>query len=1248
MNSTAAENTIYHDIYSSLSSAQEKREADNLFAALKSIQHGGNTPVLRPLMLGKNTPKNIMLKLLYAMGQLPDAASGLYAAGPGGASVSALAGSAMPIGARSAILPATSATVSPAMPEPLLLPDGPPRSRIRRGTADISDLYLPSRALAERNLGGFLQLHGQTTRQPAGDSNALINGAIDFIRQHPHGLSTVARRILKHSGYFGAKTGEDMTADRQRKTVNRWIGAELSQHGICGVLAEAFIAYSRNITAKPIEISRAAGHFRLMLLARITDHGLESGQPPAGNAGLSPDAINYINANLILPVMPLFTFEERHPLLQEYAIGTLEWGYLHAGAAFSLAAGLETNEPSAAYLLQMGIFFESLLRENILDSEWNQVFMIPAIFHHIRTRFAGGQAVEVDDIIHSGGIRPLILEKYFLDCDKLNAKADPFRFYSIALHNYKNRTQLAEEILGSVCNITDRVRLPLLINQYKEAIGEVPCTVLDIPDAAKHLRLPDLDRIYMARIHELASAFAAVDDVMINAAFNAIGPDDYAYLNAAELISMNASFTHRVLSNMPWGYLECSAYHRFIIKDHVEIIAAKKDRAERIYALLIQGEQYVLQRIDRDVGRYYSLIKNFDASLAADGNMRLILTTSGRGTLKGQGRPVGTAAHRLSQRHKALVIKNLYHSGFEATLAEKVTGFLRSLIPFHDCIKSSLAGEREEAIVACAFDAVGILPLLHMGLGLAGRAAMNFGKGGRMALHHVMSSFAGRQSIREAGLAGINDLANYAMLPTKALLNRATLTSLGINIVQLFDPGLALPGRLGLAAVKRVADAVRAMKKQGEFMQKILPRLESALTVRQVTAASFRYETAILPGTRLRLPVTRLAGDKYHGKDVYLRINQQTGDVFGIKYTLSAGQTLERIPAPFADRLHNLLTQGLSGRGAPAQGRAWLASTPARDTPRHVHSKRVRLYTRPDPAPAPAESRSLADVKDRAQWRTYWRQNKYLENNFHIETYGDRGSETLLFPEHRIRVSQEAIDASDYERAFARLSPAEKEAVRTWTLIEDDSRGYSDGSLNLAVLGKLPINVEINQKLSSGEPFTAPEHAVFTGLTNALRGPIPRQQGEYLRIAIYRTRHAIPWGSGINVGDIVTNAPQFMSVSADDGFIRLFAEQTAEDGPFGEPGLKAMIIYKIVTAKRCMPLLPLAASAVIHEIEYLYPPHTYFRVKGMSLMRAESEFIYPQVRIGVVLEELDELPAQAKNLFSGAASINIETPRPLP
>ncbi|NDL66109.1 hypothetical protein GRH90_25740, partial [Enterobacteriales bacterium SAP-6] len=118
--------------------------------------------------------------------------------------------------------------------------------------------------------------------------------------------------------------------------------------------------------------------------------------------------------------------------------------------------------------------------------------------------------------------------------------------------------------------------------------------------------------------------------------------------------------------------------------------------------------------------------------------------------------------------------------------------------------------------------------------------------------------------------------------------------------------------------------------------------------------------------------VVKLGGDKLGAQDIYLRFNPETGEAFGKRYTLAAGNVLQAVPAPLAQRLRNILEQGLGGRGAPGAGKQF-AGKPGRKPYTRVTGAHLRAWVQNGISPHPTAMGAFIALRDISygQWQRY-------------------------------------------------------------------------------------------------------------------------------------------------------------------------------------------------------------------------------------------------------------------------------------
>ena len=1228
--------TIQEELLSNCINNTELRETKYLFQSIKAIRNPRNDEYTPAALKNINSLKDCMVSLLYASGIFPLSSSVFslntaqsakdrhylpatditWRAGAGGVSAdpfppaSVRVSPADGISALSKIHPASAAE------------DG--SSRMARNTDKPESLYLPSVETANENFKNYLAQRDAPQRIYSLDSHGLINAAVDIIQQHRHGLRRVVGQLLKSSGLYGADRKDKLSEATKMKTLQSWMAQLLFKGSAETFVAGAFLKLYQNHTAA-VTVSSSSFHRYLNLEKHFNENG-DGGQ----TSTLTDTALQYIHDNIILPIVPTFHLDTLPGMPLP---GSLEWGCIHTGLSFAISAGLDWRALSLEGFSAVGMLLESMLREGLLDLSQTKPLLLPAMFHYIKSQSEQGRTLQIEDIIVSGIVKEPVLAFYLDASERLSAKKNTETYYYELMEHYQSRGKLAQEILKTTC-LMETAPEKNQINEYKYFHDSLICSDINNMNGKTDATLPDLNATFKRQNNEIADAFAAFDKQNIMAVLGSLAPAEYDFLYSATIKRVRASFRNQIETRTVWGYTAIKQYNDLYIADTNDLFLAQTDSGEKTYALIYRNDAYELKRMDDNASSYFELMKNYRPDLENDPNIRVSLIQEERRYLKRADQRLEELAINLSRTHRHKLFGQLHSYGYDATTAETARELTYSLIPLYDCVNAIRENEEEAAVLACSADAVMMLPLAKIALGLGSRIAIKSAFGTRAALTSFISTLIMRRSLRAGLKSGLSRMVHYAVMPVSRELNRKFLAHVGIEILRLFDPGFELMKNLSHMTLSQVSKAMRIASKESPALQHILPMLEEQLAG-QTLQAPTTVHMARHPMLGKEVPVVKLAGETFEGRDVYLRVNPETHDPFGLKYTLTQDNRLARVPATFAERLNNLHTQGLSGRGAKARGSSWPAETGAGE----IHESLLDITLRQPDGRRPPARYSDGLNEPLASADKAWRQNydfvKSKPFQFAVATRGDPDSEKILFPERGILLQQRVIDATEYERAFARLSQHEKDAVRTWTLIDGDHKNYSDGTPNLTRQFKEPINVEINGKLRDGIPLSREEHRVYEGVMAFLQKDIPRQPGSYLRVAEYRDNFHIPWNNDINVGDIVTNYPQLMSVSADSQFARLFVEQAAEDGPLVESGMNAIVVYRIDNAKTCTPLLPMAASTVTHEVEYLYPPKSFFRVKGISVATGMSEFFHPEKRIGVILEEIDVIPQSAKNLFSG-------------
>jgi len=352
---------------------------------------------------------------------------------------------------------------------------------------------------------------------------------------------------------------------------------------------------------------------------------------------------------------------------------------------------------------------------------------------------------------------------------------------------------------------------------------------------------------------------------------------------------------------------------------------ARPSQADQIYALQHNGQGYDVKQVGKDAKDYYEFLTT-DKRPITDATFLLRINSYGE-PLKPQEELLDAWIHRVVKKHGEQFSKQLYDYGYDKTTLEKLTDVILSFIPFYTCINSARAGDVEEATVSCSIDTIALLPLLGKLGSISFKLSQILGKGGLIATRNAINELALRNSVKAALLQGGAQFAEYGLLPASQAIGKKELVSLGTATLRAMDPGFELLGSISMTAVKQSLRLAQAMSPSLHKLHKLLPKLTLELERLPPKISPEAYSFARLPGFDKAVQVTKLGGDPFMGRDIYVRLHPETGEPFGRKYVLLADGTLDPVPIGLARRLHNVLKYGLGGKYAPQQGSNWAAQT---------------------------------------------------------------------------------------------------------------------------------------------------------------------------------------------------------------------------------------------------------------------------------------------------------------------------------
>lgn len=1033
----------------------------------------------------------------------------------------------------------------------------------------------------------YLQRTGRLSVEPQPNVPRMINTVVESLGNKTRFLPGFTRALLSGTGLYGAQRGEALSVRLQLRQVNDWIvnnifGGSMLQF-LCNKIIEKTSTRHSLITRKQIDNR---------LLKQIFIEQMMSFN------SLSPETMNYLHDKIIKNAMPLLYFKENGESAPD-AVGTINWVYQYAGAKYLSRIGINGNRLSSSGLLSLGISLEAMLFSQTISSSIIHFFTDPACFYFLVHKIHDGKPVNEASLFNDPAIRQRAMELFFTDSQQRHEKNNPFIQLSQALEGYRTRTQLAEKIVSERCSPDAGGLFAADVESYKYYYNGYYCWSNCHDGVCTKEMLPNINEEFFGQNQHIAEQYRLVDMLLIAQALDKLGTEEINFLVQNEIKFATAAFSSFDRLKGIFGVHTIPRNQYTIPLSASVTMFSTTGSQERVYALVRQEDGISIKRVDRDGNLYYPLLDDSTPLRDKDYVLKIYAGGSQAEVLKQFNASLDFLVENLASRAQQALRTQLDREGYDATTGEKVLSVVLSMVPFYDCISGMIAGKRE-AVVPCIIDVFSLIPVIGQAGAVLSGVAVKGGMGGFAAVRISLASYAARQSLRGALRLGVRHFSRYALAPIAAELNQKAFIAMAVEVARFADPMmLETAFRAGTFLSKQMIAATKLVAGRLADIAPILPQLNRLARAKPLTPKAVYYETARLSGTRHYLSVMPLTGIRFEGRIVYVRVNRLTGELYGKKYFLSQDKQLLPVPKTTSLQLQNILQKGLSGRGAGKAARVWSSQRSYDDL------VLIDLPQYPNP--------------------------QYIQ----IESYGTREAESILFPELGITLQQTPLDLRAYINVFDKMPADVKKAMRLWTLVEDDITRYHDGTKNLAQLGYMPINAEINLYLHYKVPvqsWDSIERTVLEGLLSAIDSPLPRQYGTFMRVAEYKHEQSIPWASSIGPGDIVTNYPALMSVSSKDTYSRLSAEQAAEE--FEENKFKSLIYIKIHGGANCLPLPFPVASTVKTEYELIYPPKSFFTVESITNADLVGGEMYPAKRIAVVLKETAP-SSLAKNLFSG-------------
>ncbi|RKP47036.1 hypothetical protein D7S86_23050 [Pararobbsia silviterrae] len=478
-------------------------------------------------------------------------------------------------------------------------------------------------------------------------------------------------------------------------------------------------------------------------------------------------------------------------------------GVLHVGAMFAHYESsisdkeyidIHLDAMSDAEIYELGLTVIRGLASGDLPASAAYLIELPALLHaYAKLDEEGGLLPEKYDSIPADGSHPLIkkhskqLNDEYVDfiCNSILIGPALVKAYE-AESNYKTRTALAESLVPALNSQGTCNQFTAL--QYKESPDRCkapPQTIAKgklIPFKPTLVSVPNLNDLYKNLTRNIETHFRSLDEAILRNLFSEFClkyPDDCAYLVRSE-----------VKTNTPLAKVDKEAFAR-----KVPYLASQYLDAEVLVARIGSEQRTYLLTRTQDAMGYTLFLFEGQIDIGHDSTLRIQYQGEYyRGTLtkplKSRHQPIERLIKNLANQHATLREQIFYTLGYDATAWEKAGKIITSILnPFDNCVTTiqdtTTSEQKFYAFAACTLDALILIEasadVMITGAQIANKIAQSF----RVGFMHLASRTFTVTSVRESFRIVVFNLQKNA----PALLN--DLKQLGINIVQLADPGIS-------------------------------------------------------------------------------------------------------------------------------------------------------------------------------------------------------------------------------------------------------------------------------------------------------------------------------------------------------------------------------------------------------------------------------------------------------------------------
>jgi len=702
----------------------------------------------------------------------------------------------------------------------------------------------------------------------------------DDVTRHENKLRILARKILSADGLYGGKDKEPLSTAQAELVIRTWLFKN-----ILTMAPDEYIISKMKADKIPGGYTVSSIHEQLSFENLFKDGRLYSDKLEPFQKAI----FHTMWSNFLMAEMPFLSYKEDS--VKKIKLSSYDFAHLYSGSRFlktSLVKDFTAREAMAVGETMWDLAErEGVTEDKLAYYKAPALFFIGSVSSRKKNQDNGNYFDSISTYIHH--------RKEVSEVQK--DIENKYNNYLSATKTWLSKGKLADVIVSKcpknslspgLINQADAILTPKQKKEKAEKFAKQrylnglskPCNTA--PDS--------LDDEYKKMTAAVADSFRKIDRYLILSAVSIIPEDEQEFIFSPDTIIYPAKFTMKT-NRGTWSAYGVPYNNDINVSlSKTDLFSVHLGKQERIYALkgvTSDEEGYRLIRVDRDIRKYINggildyvfddKYKVVDSVVDSAGDTFSYSIYADKQKISDENDNINSLVESLSGRHRDEFYRKLYESGNDKSDIQKLWVVIKHIIPFYDCIEGILNNDVVQAVPACLMDALAFIPVFGQAASLSGKFGIGIARGLRSG-----ASIAGRQGIKAAG----KNVLREVRMPTTA-----ELASIGKGAFRAVDPGFELAAGISRKFGDKIVNLLSSDKKKTDLAKNII---SAGGEDQLLQTSSVKPVMATLPYTNVQTPVTAVG--KMGRRNIYVRVNMETGENFGKKFLLGInGELIEII-----------------------------------------------------------------------------------------------------------------------------------------------------------------------------------------------------------------------------------------------------------------------------------------------------------------------------------------------------------------